>query len=909
MHAPFDLSADDWSTLRRLLDEALSLPAQDRVAWLAGLPATEHRFAPRLRALLSHAQRADAGELLHTLPKIETGVFAGRSPAYDEAPAEPGRFVGPYRLLRELGEGGMASVWLAERSDLLQGRQVALKLPRASWRHAAWAERLAREREILATLEHPNIARLYDAGIATDGQPYLALEFVEGDRIDEHCRSRKLDVRPRLRLFLQVARAVAHAHAKLVVHRDLKPSNILVTSDGQVRLLDFGIAKLLDQGVAKETQLTLEHGRALTPDYAAPEQIRGEPIGTAADIYSLGVLLYELLAGERPYRLRRGTRAELEESILLAEPQRPSDAAQDRKLARLLRGDLDTIVLKTLKKAPAERYATVDALAADIERHLADQPVQARPDSRSYRLRKLIARNKLESAAAAGTLVAVLSGTGVALWQASEAARQRDAALQHQQRAEAFSEFMYTLLDDVGSSDQPLTMPALLDRGTAMLERQRTSDPALTAYLQYEISRKYTMVNQTHRVLSLLQRSADGARAAGDHGLLAAALCATAWSLAEGQASLARTRLSEAEQALARATLVPMFARADCHRARARVQQASGDLAGAIITIQRGIAEIDRSGVDPGSRGRIMRVQLADFYRASDRYKDALALSAEELELHRQAGSLDSRAGFVALNNHAGNLNRLGEHVQAQAMLDQAQAWVAKQPPSLSQPVGFASNYGFALLRMGHAERALALAEESLRQSRPAKNVFRNSIGELLAASALRALQRPEEALRRLEAAEAVWRADPRAHGRMLQAASLLRAELLLDTGRAAEARVAIDAALAKAGYPGSSTAPGVDRLLRGASRIHKAAGDAVAAEALASAALEASRRIARDERLSGDVGEAALLRAQGRHALGRDGDARRDALLAHEALRNGLGSQHALTAAAAALLAKLPGS
>ncbi|NRF70052.1 serine/threonine protein kinase [Aquincola sp. S2] len=438
--AHFEITPADWAALRALLDEALALPAAERERWLDALPPSDQRHAVRLRRLLAHANGgADAERLLQTLPKIETGDFATQPPADDAA--APGRTIGPYRLLRPLGEGGMVEVWLAERSDLLQRRQVALKLPRVFLQRSVWSERLAREREILATLEHPNIARLYDAGVAADGQPYLALEFVEGRRIDEHCRERALDVRARLRLVLQVAQAVAHAHAKLVVHRDLKPSNILVTADGQVRLLDFGIAKLLDRGSAEESALTRETGRALTPDYAAPEQIRGEPIGTAADIYSLGVLLYELLAGERPYRLKRGTRAELEESILHAEPLRPSDVAADARLRRELRGDLDTIVLKALKKAPSERYATVEALAADVERYLAGRPVLAHPDGAWYRTRRFVGRHILAVGAAGAVLVAVVAGAGMAAWQAA-------IARAEQAKAEEVKDFIASILRD-----------------------------------------------------------------------------------------------------------------------------------------------------------------------------------------------------------------------------------------------------------------------------------------------------------------------------------------------------------------------------------------------------------------------------------------------------------------------------
>ena len=379
------------------------------------LGAEHAALEPRLRVLLSRAADDEDGPYLDTLPKFDADLLD-----FPEVPSDgdqPGDVVGPYRLLRELGSGGMGVVWLAERTDGLINRPVALKLPHGAWKRAGLAERMAREREILATLSHPNIAHLYDAGVTAGGQPYLAIEYVEGHRIDVYCREQHLDVEARLRLFAQVAGAVAYAHGKLAVHRDLKPANILVNAGGQVRLLDFGIAKLLDDGQAKETRFTELSGRALTPDYASPEQIVGEPLTVASDVYSLGVVLYELLAGQRPYKLQRDSRGALEDAILQADPPLPSAVAEPGRRSAL-RGDLDTVVLKALKKKPAERYPTVHALLEDIERHLSSRPVLAQRDSRWYRTKKFIARNTLAVGAAAAIAVALIGGAVVAGWQA-----------------------------------------------------------------------------------------------------------------------------------------------------------------------------------------------------------------------------------------------------------------------------------------------------------------------------------------------------------------------------------------------------------------------------------------------------------------------------------------------------------
>jgi serine/threonine-protein kinase len=424
-----------WSELDRLLDSALDIAPGERGAWLESLGPELDAVKPELRDLLSRAVAVETSDFLGSLPELPFDVAA-----VDAATENAGETVGPYRLLRVLGTGGMAAVWLAERADGLLKRPVALKLPHGVWGSASLAERMAREREILATLEHPNIARLYDAGLTPEGRPYLALEYIDGSRIDAYCRERDLGLKARLELFRQAASAVAYAHGKLAIHRDLKPANILVSAQGQVKLLDFGIAKLLEEGRTKETPLTEASGRALTPDYASPEQILHQPLTIASDVYSLGVVLYELLTGARPYRLKRESLGALEDAILQVEPARPSVVAPP-VAGKALRGDLDTIVRKALKKRPEERYPTVNALVEDLERYLTSRPVLAQPDSRRYRYARFVRRNKLAVGASAAVLAALLGGSSLALWQAR-------VALGEQRRAEDVKDFLASTFRD-----------------------------------------------------------------------------------------------------------------------------------------------------------------------------------------------------------------------------------------------------------------------------------------------------------------------------------------------------------------------------------------------------------------------------------------------------------------------------
>ena len=513
-----NLDAESALQLNQLLDQALELPANERLAWVSQLPAAHDALKPHLRDLLSRADQIEDSNFLGSLPRF---MLPQEASSFGDRTLESGLLIGPYRLLRELGRGGMGSVWLAERVDGQLTRQVALKLPHGAWPHAHLAERLQRERDILATLEHPNIARLYDAGLTAEGQPYLALEYIEGQPIDEFCRTtRRLDVKARVRLVLQVARAVAYAHGKLVLHRDLKPANILVTADGAVRLLDFGIAKLLAEGQTQETHFTQVAGRALSPDYASPEQIRGDPLSVTSDIYSLGVVVYELLAGARPYRLKRNSRGELEEAILFADPRRPSEAGKvaDR---RALRGDLDTIVMRALKKTPTDRYPTVHALIDDLERHLDGRPVSARPDTLRYRAVKFVRRHRFAAIAAALLLATLLAGTvgttvGMLRARQAEGAARNEAAT-----AERYSTFLVNMFEATTpgqSKGGEISARELLNRGVIRIRKEFANEPLPQARLLATIGWAYTRQGLYAEARPIFDESVTLARGIGEKG-------------------------------------------------------------------------------------------------------------------------------------------------------------------------------------------------------------------------------------------------------------------------------------------------------------------------------------------------------------------------------------------------------
>jgi hypothetical protein len=372
--APATMGSKHSATLSRLLDAALALPTERRMAWVDGLGDEFAAVMPRLRALVVRScEEPDSNALLATLPKLNESAEPGLH-RFGAGAHVAGSVLGPYCLVRCLGVGAMGVVWLATRQDDIAPHEVALKFAHVAPRRSDLQARLAREQQLLAALDHPNIARLYSAGETPEGQPYLVLEYVPGLALHEYCSSARPNAEQRLRLFLQIAQAVAHAHACQIVHRDLKPANVMVGAAGLVRLLDFGIGKLLGEGLPAELQLSLLTGQPFTPAYASPEQVVGAAAGFASDVYSLGVVLYELLTDVRPYRYRSGSNRALREAILELVPAAPSTQPTALALAPQLQAELDRIVLTALHKQPAQRYPSACELASEIERLLTTPP-------------------------------------------------------------------------------------------------------------------------------------------------------------------------------------------------------------------------------------------------------------------------------------------------------------------------------------------------------------------------------------------------------------------------------------------------------------------------------------------------------------------------------------------------------
>ncbi|MEO1573456.1 MAG: serine/threonine-protein kinase [Pseudomonadota bacterium] len=518
------MTPERWEKISAVLTRALERPLEEREAFIAEACGDDAQLRAEVAALLEKQGAAQAyfGELADDLAPAKEPPGARRR--------LEGTEVGPYRLAQELGRGGMGVVYRATRSDGSFEQEVALKLLPMGVSDEQF-QRFEAERQILAPLQHPNTARLLDGGLAADGTPYFVMDYVEGVPITAYCDEQRLTLAQRLGLFRQVCSAVQYAHRNLIVHRDLKPSNILVTAQGDVKLLDFGIAKMVDPSVTRMAPVTQTGLRLMTPEYASPEQIRGEAITTASDVYQLGVLLYELLAGRRPYRLGERALREMERIILEEEPTRPSTGLTDvaahddpatssiaisaaratvpQRLRRDLEGDLDQIVLMALQKDTDRRYSSVEALAQDVSRHLQGLPVLAQSDRWTYRAAKFLRRHRVIVGTVGLTFAGLAVGLGAALWQGQIAARERDRARQQERLASEVSGFMKDMFFHFTSalpddySPSPLEM---LRQGSMHAEQLTSDDEELAGAMLYEIADLYLWAGAYPQADELFER-------------------------------------------------------------------------------------------------------------------------------------------------------------------------------------------------------------------------------------------------------------------------------------------------------------------------------------------------------------------------------------------------------------------
>ena len=910
------LSPEDWARLSALFDQALEQRESARAAWLAALEPPDASLADTLRALLAaHADQA-------AIERLERGPLLSLPGAGDPAGLAgglvAGQRIGPWRLVAPLGRGGMATVWRAERADGAYQREVALKLPLHRLPDRAAALRFQRECDILARLEHPHIARLYDASLQDAGAdpampgagplPWLAIEQVDGQPLDRWCRQQRLPLAQRLALFVQVLQAVQYAHSHLVLHRDLKASNILVTPQGQVKLLDFGIATLM-----QDTEAAGGPGgpapRAMTPAFAAPEQIENGPLSTATDLYAAGVVLFDLLTGARPYRGPTQTPADLERAILQGELIPVSQACTAETAATMglslpglrqaLAGDIDAILAQALQREPARRYGSAQAFAADLQRHLERWPVQARPRTPGYVAGRFLARRRAAVAAGSVAVLCVAAGLSLAAWQAHVAHQQTARAQAARAANEAGNAFMADLLNDALRAGRPISADEWLARAERMARQSLASKPDQLAAVLWLVAQRASDWDGQERSRTLLREALALAK---DPDLRDHLGCEDAYAQAQlGELAAATQRL----QTLAyKATALPT-ARACALGYLAFMAGQGGRLPEAQALQEGALAQLDRAPSVPEHLRAAATARLALFKSQQGQGLEADRLFASALALMTDAGREHSQVAWVVRNEWAIALSSAGDARRALALGQQNLQWMEDGGPYTGRMLYTARGVGLTALAAGRFDEAEAVFDRSLAQARAAgaqtpemlraiecdRTVLATRTGRLDLAA--QALARADAVPRRASASDTFYDRGCR----------LARAELDIARGATTEALKGLEAILAEA----AASAPPWQwsgRLL--AAQAHLAQGDATAARADAERALAAAQRLQSGRPYSVRTGAAQLWLGAAQAAAGDAAAARGTLQQAVQQLQGSVVSTHPWLTDAQARLAAM---
>ena len=876
-----------WAVVSPYLDEALELDPAQRQSWLAAVAASRPALAAELRELLTlHDGNRASG-------------FMERSPLRDEE-SLAGQRIGPYTVERLLGRGGMGSVWLGRRSDGKFEGRVAIKLldRRGLGRDAA--EQIRHEASVLARLSHPHIALLFDAGVRENGQPYLILEYIEGERIDRYCSARQLPLAARLRLFLGVLDAVAHAQAQLVVHRDLKPSNVLVTADGVVKLLDFGVAALQPLQPS-EVGPPADATWALTPGYAAPEQLRGEPVSAASDVYALGVLLHVLVTGEHPYGVLDATHTALLRATLTDE-LRPASARLTAATERhRVRGDLDAIIARALRRDPVLRYATAAELAADLRRFLGNFPVQARTPTRTYVAQKFAQRHWGGVLSVLLTLLVLIGATVVTTLQTLEARRQRDFARAQLGRAEAINELNYYVVNDAGAAGQPMTPRGLLARAEHVLERQQLNDANRVALLT-SIGWEYEAQDDHTSGLRILKQAYALSREVSEPSARARVACSLANALADESSTPRSSELIE--EGLHELPDAPEFAldRAWCLMRAKQVARQAGDANLALQRAQDAVQALKQVPFPHDIASLHAEEELASALRGAGRYREADAAFANGWPRLVALGRDDTVGASIWLNSWAVALIQLGRPLDAERHLRRSLELDETGTPQQRVSPWSLKNYAQSLIDLAQFDLAAEYAERALREAMRADNARAASEIRMVLARIYRVRHDFARATRTLDEAESAYRALlPAGHfafGTLAAERALIARQQgdLEGALKHIQEAIAIDQQAAARGKAGAQDLP---LWLVYRASIETDAVRLIAAERDAREAVYLLQVDARPGDFSSYTGQAYLALARALSKEGRAAEARAAAGSAAEQLRPTVGPDHPDTRAA----------
>jgi tetratricopeptide (TPR) repeat protein len=879
----------DWKAVEPHLDRLLDMDETLWDGYLSRLEQVEPTIAAALRGLMADRRSLEAQGFL------EASLVR---PADQE---RVGLQVGAYTIVSLIGRGGMGEVWLAQRSDGRFEGKFALKFLDSYSASATALDRFRREGRLLARLAHPHIARLIDAGVTASARPYLILEYVQGTRIDDYCVAHRLSVEARIRLILDVLDALAHAHSNLVIHRDIKPSNILVTEQGDAKLLDFGIAKLLgaEAGSDGDSPPTRIEDAAFTPEYAAPEQILGEPPSTATDVYQMGVLMFALLTGRLPLAAEGTTRAQRIKAALDGEPPRMSDAAP-AEIRKPLRGDLDAIVSKALRKLPHERYGTAAALTDDLKRYLHSEPVAARANLATYRMQKFVSRYRAAVIGTAAAVVVLVATTAFALYQMREAQIQRDQSREQARRAELQAEFVTLMMSNVG--DKPTTAEQLLDAGYRLVSQHYTDDPVFRISAMLNLAARYGDIGLYPKQYGLLQDADRIAHGLNDWSMISRAEC----GLAEAEIDLGHLDNAASWIASAKAALRhvpdqnPLFLE-DCMEADADVLNVRGDPAAATKIGEQALKLLEHSGATHDLRYVDLLGNVADYYKSSGDTHRGFEYVERALAAAEREGLGDTDAAMTAVHNVVSSLIQFGEIKEACSR----QARLVERLEATERMVipAIAVVQGSCLLRAGNAPAALVWFDKGVSAALSGQYRDREIYARFSRARALIALGRFDEAAAELDRAAGLrLKGDGLDSSQETTRIQIVRGELLLAEQRYPEAeqmfRTVVLGIRSNARILGFLLASA----LLDSAKVALAQGQFAEASRLAQEALTEDLRKARNPAASADVGEAALVLAKARKALDDVPAAHAAAQQAAVSLSASLGPDHALTRDALAL-------
>jgi len=888
---------DDPSPISEHFDHALDLSDAERKSWLAELREREPQIAAQLEQLFAAREREGFAQFLSgsapPLAGIGTGTLIGRR-------------IGPYQIEAEAGRGGMGSVWRARRADGRYEGVVAIKLVHASWLGRGAEQRFRTEGQLLGSLEHPHIARLLDAGVLDDTQPYLVLEYVEGEPIDAYCRRQALGIEARIRLFLDVLDAVAHAHSHLIVHRDLKPGNIFVTRDGVVKLLDFGIAKLLE-GDGASGAPTQSSQAALTPMFAAPEQLTGEPVTTGTDIYTLGLVLYVLLTGTAPYPADSVSRAQFIQAVLTQDPPRPSTVGLIETVPRrLLRGDLDNILGKALKKSPAERYRSVTDFADDLKRLLAHEPVQAHADTMRYRVTKFVRRHRGSVLGALLTTIALIGTTAFAVWQMYEARAQRDLANFEATRSGAQVEVNEFLLGDSLSQAPHELAVRRLERARTMIRQRFSDSPLIQARLLNALSGRHIDIGDSRGGEQVMQEAEAIAKRLNDPHLNADIACGRAVDAAyAGDLTTAHAQDEIGRENMRRLNPAAAGLMTECALATAYIAQAEGDYPRAVAVTREAMQALEEAGQKRSSRYTSTAHEHARSLVLAGDYRDAWPAEQAVMAIARSVGRANSTAYFAMLNVGTTALLNGGQPRKVIEEIETAATEVRASAPGTELPYYLQATRFLADVAAGTEtapDKALMQFASKAEQGgqRPAIALYRvGAIRAALARGDLTAAQEywPSVAATETDVGDAIGR---RAAARVL----ITHAELDLARHDANAASQHIGKAVALIPEARRATEQNWQRLLLVRSQAEYALVQYLAAAQDVDAALARARQDAIDPKSSATIGEALVWRSQVELAQGRRDAAAASAKEAIPHLEQNLDPSHPLIATAHKLAA-----